>query len=140
MKKLYLFVFFLSTLFTQNLYSQNTLTRGGIFTDEQWKKYDMVKRWMDSSQSVVIKPSVQKQLDDYCLKYPQNKSIVFRYSTFVRAMLNEKFTIDERLQVANYIKDSFKEYSKDSLFPIYVIDGIIKELNKIKLQASNTYK
>lgn len=131
MKKYLLFSLLFISIFTTKSFAQNK--RGGMFTDEQWKEYDMVKRWMDSSQSVIVSKKVQKQLDDYCLNYPQNKLIVFRYTIFVKAMLNEKFTVNDRKEAANYTKRKFNEYPQDIRFPLYVIDGIITDLNKLKL-------
>ena len=127
--------FLLTLLFVFSLlktsYSQ-TYNRGGIFSDQQWEEYDMVKRWIDSSQNVVIKPSVQKQLDDYSVKYPQNKLIVYRHYIFIKAMLNEKFSIEERIKVADYTLNKFKEYPKDIRFPLYVIEGIKVGLSNMK--------
>ena len=138
MKKYLLLSTLFISLFTANCFAQNK--RGGIFTDEQWKQYDMVKRWMDSSQSVTINSRIQKQLDEYCAMYPQNKSVVFRYTIFIKAMLNEKFSIDDRIEAANYTKQEFKSYIENKPFPVYIIDGIVVELNKLKSKTSTATK
>jgi hypothetical protein len=110
-------------------------SRGGMFTDEQWKEYDMVKRWIDSSQNVIIDKNTQLQLDLYCLKNPQNKPIVNRLNIFVKAIFNEKFTVIERIAAADYILDMFKDHPEDVRYPIYVINAL-----KLKLKNSNPDK